>query len=192
MHVPPRISVEQFSVNLHWSSSNVNNIIAFKSTETRLKRCKIYCMYWRNFTSKASKNMEKTLRCFVRPRVELQLYQCSYANDSFVFRKKSTGTQRVCTGKGVVLMNFSNFERSSSFCSLKEFLKLTIQVNLHLIFKNRHTGTCKQEIVFLVDNDPAESPSSVLVQLLLVRLRKVLRLKSLTQVSFSKYHSRYN
>ena len=136
--------------------------------------------------------MKNTLSCFVRPRVELELYQCSYANDSFVFRKKSAGTQRVCTGKGVVLMNFSHFERSSSFCSLKEFFKLTIQVNLDHIFKDRQTGTCKQEIVFPVNNGPAEPPSSVLVQLLLVRLRKLLQLKSKTQVSFSEYHRKYN
>ena len=60
------------------------------------------------------------------------------------------------------------------------------------MFRNRQTGTLKQEKVFLVDNGPAESPSSVLVQMLLVRLRKFFKLKSVTQVSFSEYHSKRN
>ena len=34
LHALPRIDVKHLSVNLHWSSSNVNNIIAFKSSET--------------------------------------------------------------------------------------------------------------------------------------------------------------
>ena len=75
-------------------------------------------------------------------------------------------TQRVCTGKGMVLINLSYFERSSSFLSLNEFFKLIIHVDMDHIFKNRQTGTLKQEIVFLVDNGPAESPSSVLIQML--------------------------
>ena len=92
----------------------------------------------------------------------------------------------------MVLINLSYFERSSFFRSLNEFFKLIIQVDLNHIFKNRQIGTLKQEIVFLMDNDRAESPSSVLVQMLLVSLRKFLKLKSVTQVSFSKYHSKRN
>ena len=92
----------------------------------------------------------------------------------------------------MVLINLSYFERSSSFRNLNEFFKLIIQVALDHILKNRQTGTLKQEIVFFLDNGPAESPSIVLVQMLLVRLRKFLRLKSMTQVSFSEYHSKRN
>ena len=89
-------------------------------------------------------------------------------------------------------INLSYFEESSSFRSLNEFFKLITLVDLDHIFKNRKTGTLKQEIVFLVDNGPAESPSSVLVQMLLERLRKFLKLKSVTQVTFSEYRSERN
>ena len=40
-----------------------------------------------------------------------------------------------------------------------------------------------------MNNGPAESPSCALLQMLLVRLRKFLQLKSVTQVSFSEYHT---
>ena len=34
LHSPPRIGVEHVSVNLHWSSFNVDNVIAFKTSDT--------------------------------------------------------------------------------------------------------------------------------------------------------------
>jgi len=47
-------------------------------------------------------------------------------------------------------------------------------------------------MVFVVDNGPAEQPSSHLVQMCLVRLLNFLQLDKLTQVSFAEYHSKRN
>ena len=195
LHVPPRIGVEHLSVNLHWSSSHVNNIIAFKSSETTVFDSKdAKCIFCADISSvqkpgKTWKNLSGTL-------LDNEWNQsCTNAvtPTTHLFLEKSLQeTQRVCTGKGVVLINLSYFERSSSFLSLNEFFKLIIHVDMDHIFKNRQTGTLKQEIVFLVDNGPAKSPSSVLIQMLLVCLRKLLKLKSMTQVSFSEYHSKRN
>lgn len=44
----------------------------------------------------------------------------------------------------------------------------------------------------VVDNGPAEQPSSPLVQMSLVRLLKLLDLDKVTQVSFAEYHSKRN
>jgi len=43
-----------------------------------------------------------------------------------------------------------------------------------------------------VDNGPSEAPSNPLVQMWLVRLARVLKLKSITQKSFAEYHSKRN
>ena len=43
-----------------------------------------------------------------------------------------------------------------------------------------------------MDNGPSEQPSSPLVQMLLVRLLKFLKLKKIVQVSFAEYHSKRN
>ena len=44
--------------------------------------------------------------------------------------------------------------------------------------------------MFVVDNGPTEAPASPLVRTWLVRLARLLRLKSVTQKSFAEYHSK--
>ena len=54
---------------------------------------------------------------------------------------------------------------------------------------DKNTGQLKKEFVFLVDNGPAEQPSSPMVKMCLVRL---LKLDTVTQVSLAEYHSKRN
>ena len=53
-------------------------------------------------------------------------------------------------------------------------------------------GKLKTQVVNIVDNGLGEQLSSPLVQMLLVRLCKFLRLDSACQVSYSEYHSKRN
>lgn len=50
----------------------------------------------------------------------------------------------------------------------------------------------KSIFIFIVDKGPAEQPSSTLVQMLLIRLLRILNLDKITQVSFAEYHSKRN
>ena len=59
-------------------------------------------------------------------------------------------------------------------------------------FRDKRTGRLRKEMVFVVDNGPAEQPSSHLVQMCLVWLLNFLQLDKLTQVSFAEYHSKRN
>ena len=58
--------------------------------------------------------------------------------------------------------------------------------------ENPETKKLKEHFVFIVDNGPSEAPSSHLVRMWLVRLARVLKLKSVTQKSFAEYHSKRN
>ena len=53
-------------------------------------------------------------------------------------------------------------------------------------------GRLKSHLVNVVDNGPGEAPNSPLVQMLLIRTKKVLKMESVCQVSFSEYHSKRN
>lgn len=54
------------------------------------------------------------------------------------------------------------------------------------------TGCLKNKFTFVVDNGPAEQPSSPMVQMCLVRLLLWLKLEKIVQVSFVEYHSKRN
>ena len=59
-------------------------------------------------------------------------------------------------------------------------------------FRDHLTGRLRKEFIFVVDNGPAEQPSSPLVQMCLARLLKFLNLDKLYQTSFAEYHSKRN
>ena len=60
------------------------------------------------------------------------------------------------------------------------------------LFCNPSTGKLKDEIILVVDDGLSEQPSSRMVQMLLVRLLKFLKLKIIVHVLFAEYHSRRN
>lgn len=48
------------------------------------------------------------------------------------------------------------------------------------------------EKALVVDNGPAEEPSSHIVQMCIVRLLNFLKLDKVSQISFAEYHSKRN
>lgn len=90
------------------------------------------------------------------------------------------------------MVNLSAFEPSSSYRCMNEFFKIILRPCLDTIFRCRLDGKLKKNLVFIVDNGPAEAPASILVQMLLIRMRKFLNLNSAFQVSFAEYHSKRN
>ena len=68
---------------------------------------------------------------------------------------------------------------------------LTLPSLDHLL-RNPHTGKLKTKFVFVVDNGPSEAPSSPLVQMLMVRMLKFLKLEKCTTVSNAEFNSKMN
>ena len=64
--------------------------------------------------------------------------------------------------------------------------------SLDKYFRNPKTGQLKEVMGFVVDNGPSESPSSFLVQMLLVWFLKFLNLDKVTQRAFAEYLSKRN
>lgn len=96
------------------------------------------------------------------------------------------------TGQGVTLVNPSFYEPETTFKCMNEILHLLTIPGLDSLFRDEKTGCLKKEFIFVVDNGPAEQPSSPLVQMCLARLLNFLKLDKITQVSFAEYHSKRN
>ena len=96
------------------------------------------------------------------------------------------------TGKAVTLINLAHYEPGITVRCLNEIFLLIVNPCLDSCFRNLETGKLKDEMIFVVDNGPAEAPSSTLVQMCLVCLLKVLNLSMVIQVSFAEYHSKRN
>ena len=79
------------------------------------------------------------------------------------------------TGQGVTLLNLSFFEPATTFRCMNKILYLLTLPALDSFFGDV-TGNLKKEFTFIVDNSPAEQPSSLLVQLYLVCLLRLLKL----------------
>ena len=95
------------------------------------------------------------------------------------------------TGKAVTVLRLSHYENETVFRSVNELLFLMTLPHLDSHFRDPNTGKLKQNFVFVVDNG-VDMPRSPLVQMLLVRLRRYLGIKKVTQVSFAEYHSKRN
>ena len=96
------------------------------------------------------------------------------------------------TGAAATLVNISHFEPETVQRVFNEIFVLMVNPALDKHFQNPYTGRLKEHFVFIVDNGPSEAPSNSLVQMWLVRLARVLKLKSMTQKSFVEYHSKRN
>ena len=91
------------------------------------------------------------------------------------------------SGQAMTLLYLSFFESETVFRCFNELLYIMTLPSLDSFFRNPSTGKLKDEILLVVDNGPSEQPSSPLVQMLLVRLLKFLKLKKIVQVSFAEY-----
>ena len=96
------------------------------------------------------------------------------------------------SGQAMTLLYLSFFESETVFRCFNELLCIMTLPSLDSFFRNPSTGKLKGEIILVVNNGPSEQPSSPLVQMLLVRLLKFLKLKKIVQVSFAESHSKRN
>ena len=96
------------------------------------------------------------------------------------------------TGQSVTLLNLSLFEADTTYKCLNELCYLLTLPELDIFFRDQKSGHLKKQFTFVVDNGPAEQPSSSIVQMCLVRLLNFLKLNKITQLSFAEYHSKRN
>ena len=76
-----------------------------------------------------------------------------------------------------------HFEPEKVHHLFNELFLLLRHPTLDHLFRNPDTGKLNEHFAFIVDNGP--SPSSPLVRMWLVRLARVLKLKSLREKSFA-------
>ena len=199
---PPRTGVQQFVVNLHWSTSNVNNIIDTR-TETVAaisKDAKVSitadCSPVQN-PGKSWKKLEFPDHTFDQSRtnqVTPMTFLCletKYSSDPVTIKGESINII-TRSGQGVTFLYLSFFEPDTAVKCLNEVLYLITLPKIRHFFINTETGKPKKEIVFVVDNGPQEKPSNPIVQMCLVRLLNFLKLYKVTQVSFAEYYSKRN
>ena len=96
------------------------------------------------------------------------------------------------TGGVATLLNLSYFEKETVHRVFNKLFQLMINPGLEKYFRNPLTGRLKEHFVFIVDNGPSEAPSNPLVKMWLVRIARILKIKSVTQKSFAEYHSKRN
>ena len=210
---PPRTGVQEFVVNLHWSTANVNLLVNSKHD----------CSYSLVVSKDAKAIVPGDFAPVQRPgptwksRAELPDHTWDQSRTNavtpmtFLFLmtsiKQLPATTVECletqisntttihltrTGQGVTLLNLSFYEPHTTLRCLNEIFYLLTIPALDTFFRDHATGKLKKEFTFIVDNGPAEQPSSVIVQMCLVRLRNFLKLDKITQVSFAEYHSKRN
>ena len=92
----------------------------------------------------------------------------------------------------MTLLNLSFYEPETTLKCLNELCYLLTLPALDSFFRDRESGCLKKEMMFVLDNGPAEQPSSHLVQMCLVRPLNFFKLNKVTQVSFAEYHSKRN
>jgi len=83
--------------------------------------------------------------------------------------------------KAITLIKLSLSEPETDFRVFNELFYFMTLPLLDKYFRNPETGQLKKVMGFIVDNGPSESPSSFLVQMLLVRFLKFLNLDNVTE-----------
>ena len=210
---PPRIGVPQLVINLHWSTANVNllvdstlphsnSVVMSKDAKAIiLADCSPVQRPGHSWSKKIvlpehswnqSRTNAITPMTFLILNPVVSSLVCDQIESINIPVSQSTTLQVTRSGQGVTLLNLSFYEPDDTFKCLNEiFLLLTIPA-LDPFFHDRLTKKLKQQFTFIVDNGPAEQPSSPMVQMCLARFLKFLNLEKVTQVSFAEYHSKRN
>lgn len=201
---PPGTGVEQLVVNLHWSTANVNLIVdgGQNLSHSLIVSKDAKAIISGNISpvqqlgNSWSKRIELPDHTWDQPRLN------SVTPMTFLFLEtveainipvsNVTTLHLTRTGQGVTLLNPLFYEPDTAFKCLNEVLHLLTLPALDEFFRDKNTGKLKTEWTFVVDNGPAEQPSSPLVQMCLVRLLNFLKLHKIKQVSFAEYHSKRN
>jgi hypothetical protein len=204
LHKPPRIGVENFVVNLRWSTHNVNMSMDFANLnsnnimiDSKDAKAKVQAdvspvqkpgRTWRKITLPDhdwSGVVHNSITPMTHLFMETELNLESNSEEEFLYSVKRSGT-------AAILLNLSYFEPQTIQRAFNEIFLLLANPTLDKYFRNPETGKLKEHFIFIVDNGPAEAPSHPMVKMWLARLLVVLQLKSITQKSFAEYHSKRN
>ena len=205
LRMPPRTGVKELVINLHWSTSNVNNLInqseASKLSTIISKDAKAIVLAdiapvqhpghsWKprelpdhSWDQSRTNAITPMTFLFINTRV---------TSSSLVEGDNDAVEYITRSGQGVTLLYLSFFEPDTTFKCMNEIFYLFTLPALQQHFEDCATGHIKKELVFVVDNGPQEKPSNPLVQMCMVRILQVLKLHKITQVSFAEYHSKRN
>ena len=210
---PPRTGVQQLVVNLHWTTSNVNlhvdschdlpNCMVISKDAKAIIPTDISPVQnpgptWKkrlelpDHTWDQSRTNAITPMTFLFLQTQVSLLPVSTVESFNVQASSTTHLQLTRTGQSVTLLNLSFFEPDTTFKCLNELLYLLTLPALDVFFRDRRTGCLKKQLTFVVDNGPAEQPSSHIVQMCIVRLLNFLKLDKVSQISFAEYHSKRN
>ena len=210
---PPRTGVEELVINLHWSTANVNHIIdrcqdvehavvISKDAKAIIPSDMAPVQHpghsWRKRDELPDHTWDQSRTNAITPMtflfLETKVTKTTVQNVEELDLQVSSNTTLHITrsGQGVTFLYLSFFEPDTTFKCMNELLLLVSLPALDKFFRNPSTGTLKSEFTFVVDNGPAEQPSSFLVQMCMVRLLRFLKLDKITQVSFAEYHSKRN
>ena len=204
LHKPPRTGVEQFVINLHWSTQNVNLTLDLSHAypdnilvDSKDAKAKIHA------DVSPVQKPGKTWRKIILPDHDWsRLAHNAITPMTHLFLKTETILEEEeennilhnvrRTGTAATLLNLSYFEPETVQRVFNELFLLLNNPALDHLFRNPKTNKLKEHFVFVVDNGPSEAPASPLVRMWLVRLARLLQLKTVTQKSFAEYHSKRN
>ena len=94
------------------------------------------------------------------------------------------------SGQAVILLNLPHFEPETVQRAFNE--RNTLTFDQPFVGQTFSKFRDKEHFIFTVDNGPSEALSNPFVKMWLVRMARVLKLKSVTQESFAENHSKRN
>jgi len=216
LHNAPRVGVQKFVINIHWSSANVNFI--GDDCAANANTCAVDSKDAKSIVPGDIAPVQKPIKTWKQRSGILPDHDWEQGRTNAVtpvanlfFQSKTTvetpmPTEEVTiplldssvavsvtrTGQAVNLIYLPHYEPETVFHCFNELFLLLVQPSLDRFFRNPETGALKNNFVFIVDNGPSEQPSSSMVQMCLARLCKFLNLDRVTQVSFAEYNSKRN
>ncbi len=209
---PPRTGVEEFVVNLHWTTANVNRIVdKCQKTDHSMvisKDAKAIIpsgispvqqpgRSWKkrelpDHTWDQSRTNSITPMTFLILNTKVTKVTVENVEELQMQVSPNTTMHVTRSGQVVTFLYLSFFEPDTTLKCMNELFLLLSLPALDNFFRETTTGHLKREFTFAVDNGPAEQPRCPLVQMCLVRLLQFLKLNKITQVSFAEYHSKRN
>ena len=207
LHKAPNTSQNIYPVNAHWSTSHVNYLLDSVSEnvsgcflDSKDAKC-IVCgdiapvlkpgKSWSNFET-PDHSFDQSRVNAVTPMTHLFMDTPKLSDVDLQIPGTDSVINVTRSGKALTLINLSLSEPETVFSIFNELFHLMTFPSLDKYFRNPVTGQLKEVMGFIVDNGPSESPSSFLVQMLLVRFLKFLNLDKVTQRAFAEYLSKRN
>ena len=209
LSMPSRSRVSKVVVNLHWSTSNVNNIVDSSEASCIISK-DAKCIIpsdiqpvqhpgrsWQprsdlDHTWDQSRVNSVTPMTFLVLQTRMDTLPTTNITTLSIPVSESVSVRLTRTGQPITLLYLSFFEPQTTYKSLNELFLLLSLPCLDIFFRDSLTHQLKDEFIFVVDNGPSECPSSILVKMCLVRFMLYLNLKKVIQVSFAEYHSKRN